>query len=130
MEKRKLSSPFLVQMSSGEVNQQCDIFAHGSFKEVQEDEQGRLWVSNGSDSIPDGYKTKRISEKPEIKVCPSCKNEFPLDWSFSEWRIDGIAQTSCIRCYERKYIIHNDGYSRDDYRQTLREELKREMGLK
>jgi len=129
MEKRKLSSPFLVQMSSGEANQQCDIFPHGSFREVQKDDDGYLWLTKGVKSIPVNYKTRIISEKPEVKICPSCKNEFPVDWMFSEWRINGVTQTSCVRCYERKYIIHNHGYSRDDYRQTLREELKRELGI-
>lgn len=129
MNKIKLSPPFLIQMCSGEKNQQCDILVHGSFHEVQKDENGSLWLANKTDCIPNEYKTVIVSEKPETKQCPSCKNEFPIDWAFSEWREKNVEHVSCVRCYERKYVPHSNGYSRDDYRQTLREELKKEMGF-
>lgn len=129
MNTKKLSPPFLIQMTCGDANRQCDVFPHGSFKEVSEDENGVQWVVKNVHAIPTDYPRKRVESKGETKVCPSCNNEFPSDWPFSEWRLAGVTQTSCVRCYEKRYIIHNHGYTRDDYRQTLREELKRELSL-
>lgn len=129
MKDRKFTPPFLIQMSSGDKNKQCDLLPHGSFHEVKQDEEGFLWLTDRIDSIPNDFAIKKINEKPEAKKCPSCSNEFPKDWPFAHWTENLQPFESCIRCYERKNIGHKNGFSRDDYRQAIREEIKKELKL-
>lgn len=131
--ERKFTPPFLVQMCSGEKNEQCDKYPHGSFHEVKKDEEGRLWVTKGIDSIPSDFKTKIIDVKPETKNCPKCSSEYPKTWPFAKYGVETPGQhiiteseECCVRCYERHNIGHKPGFTRDDYRQVVREELKLE----
>lgn len=114
MDTKKFTPPFLIQMTSGEFNKQCDILPHGSFHMVKKDQNGHLWLANKIDCVPPDYSIKIVEVKPETKECPSCKNEFPKDWTFMEH--------TCIRCFERKYIPN-----REAYRAILRAELKLEL---
>ncbi len=126
--ERTYSPPFLIQMVSGEKNQQCDLLPHGSFHEVKMDENNNLWLTKGIHGIPPDYKTKVIENKPETKICDTCKVEYPKEWPFVSLRLTmTTGVTMCIRCYERKYIPHNPGCNRDEYRELLREELKIEL---
>ena len=115
---RKLSSPFLIKMTSGEHNKHCDIYNHGSYHTVRECAEGYKWVDGRVDVIPSGYNFKVVNEKPETKICPNCENEFDIEWPFINYDDKEI----CIRCYERYNFVH-----RDSYREALRKELLLEM---
>lgn len=118
---REVGPPILIQMSSSEKGKQCDLYNHGSFHIVRECTKGYNWVDGRVDTIPQGYPFKIIDEKPEVKTCSMCKNEFRADWPFIEH--DG--ENSCTRCYERGKM-----FNRDSYRNALREEFMIEFGLK
>lgn len=122
MKTRKFEPPFLIQMTSGDNNKHCDVLPHGSIHEVKKCEEGHLWLTNKvADTVPPRFAYETISEKPEVKNCPHCKNEFPKDWKFIMNYKAGEVET-CIRCFEKHYIV-----CREEYREALRDELKLEM---
>lgn len=119
--ERKYSPPFMIQMVSGENNEHCDLFPHGSFHDVRKCEEGYLWkVGTRPYSIPDRFKTAVIpiltKEMLPLKECQTCNNLFKRDWPFSK-------TGDCIRCFERMYVKISGG-DRDEYRELLRKELK------
>jgi len=127
MEKNKertFTPPFMVQLTSGEHNEHCDKYPHGSLRMVKQDvETKRLWMLERIDSIPDRFKTAVVDPNMATKQCPTCKNIFPEDWPFMNIRQDNSPDT-CIRCYERKYLVN-----RDEYRQILLDEFKRQYKI-
>jgi len=103
---RKLSPPYLLQMDSCQKGKNCDLYNFGSLQVVRECEQGFKWVDGRVDAIPNEFSTKKINEKPEIKVCHCCQNEFELEFPF----ISDSGQETCLRCFERKNIINREAY--------------------
>lgn len=118
MVNRKLSPPFLIKMTSGENNKHCDLYNHGSFHVVRTCADGYKWVDGRVDTIPNDYSFEIVKEKPEIKVCSDCENEFELNFPF----IKSGEANLCVRCFERRNIVN-----REEYRKILREELKYEL---
>lgn len=122
MKDRKLTPPFLIQMTCGDYFKHCDVLPHGSFHRVQKDEQGILWLSDRNvDSVPSEFSVKIVDELPEIKLCPCCKNKFPKNWKFIMNHKSECGET-CVRCFEKYNIVN-----REEYREALREELKLEI---
>lgn len=113
--RRLLSPPFLIQMTSSEQNKNCDLYNHGSIHTVRKCNEGHMWVDGRVSTISNKFSFEVISEKPEIKMCPACKNEFPEDWPF----IYNRRELTCIRCYER-YNLTGD---RDAYHDVLRKQF-------
>lgn len=126
---RTFTPPFLIQMTCGDFNQQCDVFPHGSFHEVKKCQEGGIWLTKGVQSMPADYPYQIVSEKPEIKECECCHREYPKDWPFikkNAYKPKGSTEPdeTCVRCFEKKNIIN-----REEYRMAVRAELKREMGI-
>lgn len=122
MKEQNLTPPFLIQMTCGDYFKHCDILPHGSFHRVQKDENGRLQlVDKKADWVRPEFSVEIVDELPEIKICPCCKNNFPIDWKFIMNNKSECGET-CIRCFERYNIIN-----REEYRTALREELKLEL---
>lgn len=118
-QENKLKSPFHIQMCSGKHNEHCDKFPHESIHEVYEDDKGIILTTKGNvDIVPQKFKWKKIEESFFSVKCDTCPNEFPENYNF----ING----SCIRCWERIHIGNSNGFGRDQYREYLREEFKRE----
>ena len=130
MKERTFTPPFFIQMSSGEHNLHCDKFPHGSIHEVKKClEEDNLWVTKSKlDFIPKNFKTIVVENKPETKICEGCKNEFSKDWIFVKYKTpESENKEMCVRCYERIYISHTLGAGKDNYRDALREEIKKEF---
>ncbi len=108
---RELSQPFDIKMTSGKVNQHCDLYPNGSFQKVQEDTEGNLWVCGRVDRIPEKFPNKVVDGLPETKECVTCENKFDVEHPFIE--------SHCIRCAERTSVR----IDRDEYREKLRAEL-------
>lgn len=122
---KKLSSPFFVMLTSGEDKKHCDLYPHGSIHEVKKCKDGHLWLTDRVDSLTDGFSTMILEKMPEVKTCPCCKNEFPVNWVFILDQENKVE--CCIRCFERGKMHFSD---RDAYRQAIRDELKMELGIK
>lgn len=125
------TSPFPIQMCSGEKNKHCDKFPHGSLHMVQrrlrDDQLRRVILGEKTiahaDIIPAKFGVSILTEKPvDVKLCTTCPNVFPHNWPF--------AGDQCIRCFERENIGNRNGFMRDDYRELIRKEVLEELKMK
>lgn len=123
-DNRTYSAPFLVQMTSGDFFEHCDVYPHGSIHEVRTCENGKVWNTKRLfHSINSEFKFVVLDAKPETKQCPRCNNEYPENWVFITDR--DTKETTCVRCYERVSYV-----DQENYRNALRAEIKMEFGIK
>lgn len=102
--KRVYSPPFFIQMSSNDSKEQCDIYPCGSIHEVKRCNEGYLWNTKGTDSIPSHFKTIELFRKPDCKECPTCMRKYPKRFGFTKYEDLEI----CPRCYERYTTLNRN----------------------
>lgn len=118
MKSKKLSSPFTIQMTSGNLGDNCRWFCQGSIQTVQQEENGQLWIADREvDPIPINYPYKLVNVNiDELNHCITCSTGFPKDWPL----ING----HCTSCYAANNIFGPHNLYKDAIRKEYEIELQ------
>lgn len=95
---------FYIQVNSSNKGECCDFYPPGSIHEVKRDEvRGLIDLKHNVCEVFPFVKYKVIDKPDETKMCPCCKNDFPIGWPFIEIKRTGH-DPCCQRCYCKRYF--------------------------